>query len=66
MAKSLDSKNRSEELFGSIKNQGSSKGGDRRQSFRNPYLEPEEIVGEECSQLLVKHYNNTLQEDKKG
>ena len=27
MAKSLGSKNRSEELFGSIKNQGSSKGG---------------------------------------
>ena len=34
---------------------------------RAPYLEPEEIGGEECSQLLVKPYNNnTLQVDKEG
>ena len=55
------SKNRSKELFGSIKNQGSSK--ERREtegsSFEKvPFLEPEEIRGEECSQLLVKLYNN--------
>ena len=32
-----------------------------------PYLETEEIRGEECSQLLVKLYNNnTQQEDKQG
>ena len=32
-----------------------------------PYLEPEEIGAEECSQLLVKPYsNNTLQEVKEG
>ena len=33
VAKSLSSKNRSKELFGSIKNQGSSKEGNRRQPF---------------------------------
>ena len=34
VAKSLSSKNKSKELFGSIKNQGSSKEGSRRQPFR--------------------------------
>ena len=34
MLKSLSSKNRSKELFGSIKNQGLSKEGNRRQAFR--------------------------------
>ena len=34
VAKSLISKNKSKELFGSIKNQGSSKEGSRRQPFR--------------------------------
>ena len=34
VAKSLSSKNKSKELFGSIKNQGSSKEGNRRQPFR--------------------------------
>ena len=33
VAKSLSSKNRSKELFGSIKNQGTSKEGSRRQPF---------------------------------
>ena len=35
VAKSLSSKNRSKEVFGSIKNQGLSKEGSRRQPFRN-------------------------------
>ena len=38
VAKSLSSKNRSKELFGSIKNQGSSKKGNRRQPFRKDPL----------------------------
>ena len=34
---------------------------------KDPYLEPEKIVGKECSQLLVKPCkSNTLQEDKEG
>ena len=35
VVKSLSSKNKSKELFGSIKNQGLSKEGSRRQPFRN-------------------------------
>ena len=64
--KSLSSKNRSKELFDSVKNQRPSKKGSRRQPFRKcPYLEAEEIGGEEFSKLLVKPCkNNTLQEDK--
>ena len=51
VARSLSSKNRSKELFGCIKNQGSSKEGSRRQPFRKaPYLEAEEIGGEEFLQ----------------
>ena len=66
--KSLSSKNRSKELLGSIKNQGSSKKGRRRQPFgKGPHLEAEEIEGEEFSQLLVKPCNNnTLKEVKEG
>ena len=66
--KSLSSKNRSKELLGSIKNQGSSKEGRRRQPFgKGLHLEAEEIQGEEFSQLLVKPCNsNTLKEDKEG
>ena len=49
-AKSLRSKNISKELFGSIKNKGSSKEGIEHSPFEKvPYLEPEEIGGEECS-----------------
>ena len=48
VAKSLSSKNKSKELFGSIKNQGSSKEGSRRHLFgRVPYLEAEGIGGED-------------------
>ena len=68
MAKSLSSKNRSEELFASIKNQGSSKERSRRQPYRKDSLfRSREIGGEEFSQLLVKSFNkNTLQEEKEG
>ena len=38
VAKSLRSKNRSKELFGSIKSQGLSKNGNRRQPFRKSPL----------------------------
>ena len=48
--KPLSSKNRSKELFDSVKNQGQLKEGSRRQPFRKgPYLESEEIGGEEFS-----------------
>ena len=68
VAKSLSSKTRSKELFGSKIYQELSKEGSRRQPFvKAPYLEAGEIGGEEFSYLLVKPYNsNTLQEDKKG
>ena len=38
VAKSLNSKNKSKEPFGSTKNQGSSKAGNRRQTFRKSPL----------------------------
>ena len=58
VAKSLSSKNRSKELFGSIKNQGSSQEGSRRPPFRKDSLfRSREIRGEEFSQLLVKSFN---------
>ena len=38
VAKSLSSKNKSKELFGSTKNQGPSKAGNRRQTFRKSPL----------------------------
>ena len=66
--KSLSSKNRSKELFGSIKN----KDHPRREIEGSPFertlhLEAEEIEGEEFSQLLVKPYNNNiLPEDNEG
>ena len=69
LAKSLSSKNKSKEFFRSIKNQRSFNEGNRRQSFRkgSQFLEPEEIGEDECSQLLVKPYNNnTLHDGKEG
>ena len=65
IAKSLSSKNRSKELFGTIKNQGSPKEGNRWQSFRkDPYLKPEGTGGVTAvSQNLQLQY---LQEDKEG
>ena len=46
VAKYLSSKNSSKELFGSIKNQKSSKEGNRRHPFwKAPYLELEDIRG---------------------
>ena len=66
VAKSLSLKSRSKELFGSTKDQVSSKEGSRRQPFqRGPLFRSRGNRGEEFSQLLVKPYNNNiLQEDK--
>ena len=60
VAKSLSSKNRSKELFGSAKNQGSSKEGSRRQPFRKgPPFRSNENRGSEILQLLVLSYRRT-------
>ena len=60
VAKSLSSKNRSKELFGSAKNQGSSKEGSRRQPFRKgPPFGSNENRGSEILQLLVLSYRRT-------
>ena len=68
VAKSLSSKNRSKELFGSIKNQGSSKEGNRRQLFRKGSLfRTRRNRGRGMFTAAGKPYNiNTLQEDKEG
>ena len=65
VAKSLSSKNRSKELFGSIKTKDHPRREVEDSPFENSsYLEAEEIVGEGFLQPLVKPYNNnTLQED---
>ena len=68
VAKSMRSKNKSKELFGSIKNQGSSKEGNRRQLFRKGSLF--RTRGNRKRGMFTaagKPYNiNTLQEDKEG
>ena len=68
VANFLSSKNKLKELFGSIRNQGLSKQGNRKQPFRiGPQFRTRGNRGEECSQLLFKPYNNnTIQEDKQG
>ena len=68
VGKSLSSKNRSKELFGSIKTQGLSKEGSRRLCIRKgPLFRSRGNRGRGISQLLVKPCNNnTLQEDKEG
>ena len=66
VAKSLSSKNRSKELFGSIKTQGSSKEGKRRQPFqKSPLFRTRENRGRgmftAADQILQQKH---LQEDK--
>ena len=69
VAKSLSSKNRSTENFGFIKNQGSSKEGNRRQPFRkDPLFRTRGNMGRGMStaagQTLQQQY--PLHEDKEG
>ena len=52
VAKSLSSKNKSKELFGSIKNQGSSKEGNRRQ----PIIQKKPIVLQKRSSCIFRKF----------
>ena len=59
--KSLSSKNRSKELFGSIKNQESSKEGSRRQPFqKGPLFRSRENRGRGIFTAFKPYNNNTL------